>query len=187
MDCPLTKLKLPVDNPAGPPWRTKLKSPVSLLTISSVLSATPNFIAAELAPTPTDCPIESTELSPSETISIFATPDGLRIWISEVGRTVPKPINCPLFARIVPPVPTWRISVTVLTPIVEKPDFISDAFNITTSPDPRLNPSVPVPILASASLLTNSNQFPACAYNAFPLAWTWANAPWYVTGDGRSS
>ena len=58
----------------------------------------------------------------------------------------------------------------MLTPIVEKPDFISDAFNITTSPDPRLNPSVPVPILASASLLTNSNQFPACAYNAFPLA-----------------
>ena len=79
-------------------------------------------------------------------------------------------MNFPLFARIVPPVPTCNTSVTVLTPIVEKPDFTSDAFKTTTLPDPRLNPSVPVPILASASLLTNSNQFPACAYNAFPLS-----------------
>ena len=79
-------------------------------------------------------------------------------------------MNFPLFARIVPPVPTCNTSVTVLTPIVEKPDFTSDAFKTTTLPDPRLNPSVPVPILASASLLTNSNQFPACAYYALPLS-----------------
>ena len=54
---------------------------------------------------------------------------------------------------------------------------IPDTSNVVMSVGPILYLSVPTPIVPLSSLLTNSYQLPACAKNAFPKLWTWANAP----------